>query len=287
MPELDGVQATGRIRKFKTGKDVPIIAMTAAAMAADKTTCLNAGMDDFVPKPIDINLLAAALLRWIPPRIQETEDRLNPVVNALNISGNGKPFSVNGLNLSDAAGRMGNDWALLRQALRSFVNDFKGFPEQFETCLAHSRQNDALRMVHTIKGSSKLIGADNLSEISATLEHELKKGQCASWQRMRDKLTEVLDAIAAVPETKGDIARPLDISHFSELARRIFSDLSNSRFVPPESVQDICSQMAGAGYDEQSETFKRHIDAFNYPKACDILTDIAAALQFEIKETGA
>ncbi len=67
MPGIDGFEATRRIRARLAGKHLPIIALTANAMASDREACLDAGMDDFVPKPIRQEELRAALERWLPP----------------------------------------------------------------------------------------------------------------------------------------------------------------------------------------------------------------------------
>tara|TARA_B110000037_G_C17096188_1_gene496067 strand:+ start:235 stop:1989 length:1755 start_codon:yes stop_codon:yes gene_type:complete len=68
MPEMDGFQATGLIRKFEeeSGGHQTIIALTAMALKGDKARCLNAGMDDYLPKPIDLNSLTEVLDRWLP-----------------------------------------------------------------------------------------------------------------------------------------------------------------------------------------------------------------------------
>jgi len=69
MPEMDGFQATAKIRELetKTGKRIPIIAMTANAMRGDSDRCLAAGMDDYVSKPVDRAILASVLKRWLTP----------------------------------------------------------------------------------------------------------------------------------------------------------------------------------------------------------------------------
>jgi CheY-like chemotaxis protein len=68
MPEMDGFEATRQIRRMEDGKvHVPIVAMTANALAGDKERCLEVGMDDYVPKPITIESVREALKRWLSP----------------------------------------------------------------------------------------------------------------------------------------------------------------------------------------------------------------------------
>jgi len=68
MPVMDGFEATRRIREAQAGaRRVPILAMTANAMQGDRERCLEAGMDDYIPKPVTLDALRAALQRWLPP----------------------------------------------------------------------------------------------------------------------------------------------------------------------------------------------------------------------------
>ena len=68
MPRMDGLEATRRIRQLPALKDTPIVAMTANAFADDRTSCIEAGMDDFLPKPVDPDLMFSMLLRWLRAR---------------------------------------------------------------------------------------------------------------------------------------------------------------------------------------------------------------------------
>ncbi len=65
MPEIDGFEATRRIRQGSTGRDVPIIALTANAMEGDREACLEAGMDDYIAKPISKREVQRVLERWL------------------------------------------------------------------------------------------------------------------------------------------------------------------------------------------------------------------------------
>ncbi len=67
MPRLDGLAATREIRALPGTAELPVIAMTANAFEHSRAACMDAGMNDFLTKPIDISVLAIALARWLPP----------------------------------------------------------------------------------------------------------------------------------------------------------------------------------------------------------------------------
>ncbi|MEI6414781.1 MAG: PAS domain S-box protein, partial [Pseudomonadota bacterium] len=118
MPEMDGFEASRRIRASVRGRDVPIIAMTASAMQEDKQAAEAAGMNDHVAKPINIRALAAALLKWVRPMPVAT-------VTAEGSERSEEPqamssFELPGLDLANAVQQMMGDWSLLRTVLLNF-----------------------------------------------------------------------------------------------------------------------------------------------------------------------
>jgi CheY-like chemotaxis protein len=73
MPKLDGLEATRQIRSLPNGISVPILAMTANAFAEDKMRCMDAGMNDFITKPVNPEILFAVILNWIAQNLTESQ----------------------------------------------------------------------------------------------------------------------------------------------------------------------------------------------------------------------
>lgn len=79
MPDLDGLETTRLIRsQEKPGEHLPVIAMTANAMEGDRESCINAGMDDFISKPVITSDLRNILARWVPQTESESEYTTSP-----------------------------------------------------------------------------------------------------------------------------------------------------------------------------------------------------------------
>ena len=175
MPEMDGFEATAKIRQREagTGKHTPVIAMTAHAMQGDRERCLEAGMDDYLTKPVREQSLAVALLCWSVGR-QETQVEAPP-----------KPDSVLDLDQLDQASC--GDLHFKQQLLSEFLISVPALMSQARDAVETS---DARRLdfaAHSLGGGCAMIGAHRLAAACRAMEgmaeHGLMQGAPAEMER--------------------------------------------------------------------------------------------------------
>ncbi len=171
MPVLDGYDATRLIRQRWGPQDLPVIAMTANAMASDREACLAAGMNDHVGKPFDLNHLVALLLRWVP-RMAPSDAVSDTPDAALPGAAPGTPPAV--LDVASALARMGGMRSLYVRAVREFAADLPALLQELESLVA-SDHSQAARHLHTLKGSAAMLGANRLADAAAALEQRCRK----------------------------------------------------------------------------------------------------------------
>ncbi|AGX88631.1 PAS domain S-box protein [Candidatus Symbiobacter mobilis] len=280
MPEMDGIEATRRIRDLSQCKNVPIIAMTAAAMLADRQASQAAGMNDFLSKPIDIAELTAMLLRWIPPtaRQRETVPPTSPS------PAQGVPFDAPGLLLSEAILRMGGDWSMLRRVVEGFAQDFADSARALDAYLAQGCWPDARRLVHTIKGMAKSIGANALHDQAQLMETELGAQQCTSCPRFQEELAITLAAIAGLPPIESAATGEVDASRIEAILGDLHKSLARSAFIQPKLMEELACGLTGRPALALYSTLKKQINAFDYQTARDTLTELAAVCQIRLEE---
>lgn len=172
MPVMDGLTATREIRRLPACATLPIVAMTANAMAGDRERCLAAGMNDHVTKPIDPEALWATLMRWIT------------VPGAVAVPG-AAPMSaplreIPGLDmvagLHHALGRE----ALYLSQLDKFVKGQRDFAGRLQEALESGDWTTAVRLAHTLKGVAAQVGAHELGARAADLEQALRRQDAPS-----------------------------------------------------------------------------------------------------------
>ncbi|MBF0383214.1 MAG: response regulator [Magnetococcales bacterium] len=178
MPNMDGYTATKEIRKNPKYKELPILAMTANAMAGDREKCLEVGMNDHISKPIDKKKLYAAITKWIPPQD-----------GAANIAANIKeqtvqneiieiPKTVSGIQLDAALDRLNNNHTLLKSILLEFHQTYSQADENILNLIKNNQEDDLLsakNITHSIKGMAGNLSAMELFNSATKLDLALKE----------------------------------------------------------------------------------------------------------------
>jgi CheY-like chemotaxis protein len=168
MPVMDGFEATRAIRQDLGLENLPIVAMTANAMASDREACLNAGMNDHVGKPFDLNNLVQVLLNvsgYRPP-----EDA------TLHASGDSvaatSPATLKdtGIDVEGALARMSGMRTLYTRLVGDFLKALDGAAQEFDRLLAIPSLLEASRHAHTLKGTASTLGATQLATFASELE---------------------------------------------------------------------------------------------------------------------
>jgi signal transduction histidine kinase/DNA-binding response OmpR family regulator len=188
MPEMDGLEATRNIRR-EGGRvlnpRIPIIAMTAYAMKGDRERCLEAGMNDYISKPVNARELRAALERAL--NLDLPAAAIAPAIP------NGSSDMLAVFDQAATLARFDGDQELLRQILEVFLDDA---PKQLKGIQEALAAGDALvvrRGGHTLKGASANAGAARLREVAYNIE---KAGEAGDLSLAADKLREAGEAFA-------------------------------------------------------------------------------------------
>jgi PAS domain S-box-containing protein len=186
MPVMDGVTATRALRQDPRHDAMPILAMTANAMQADRDRCLDAGMQDFIAKPIEPDAMWRALARWLKPR-PGAAPAVAPGAVPTSAEPESKPEAepapeadglalapVDGLDQEAGLRRALGRPSLYRQLLARFVEGQRDAPNAIDQALRAGDADTAERLAHTLKGVAGNIGAMPLQDVAGELETALR-----------------------------------------------------------------------------------------------------------------
>ena len=194
MPVMDGLEATRQLRKIKSYQYIPIIAMTAHAMDGDREACLQAGMNDYLSKPIDPDVLLQMLSNWLEGyETLHVESADVPVDIAL-------PDNIPGIDLTWGLKRVGGNKKLFIRLLNDFFHSHQAACEKTRQFILNNNIEAARRQVHTIQGVAGNIGARDLQAAAMELEKAIRTGaDKAIYQELSDKFCQqariVFDAL--------------------------------------------------------------------------------------------
>jgi signal transduction histidine kinase/DNA-binding response OmpR family regulator/HPt (histidine-containing phosphotransfer) domain-containing protein/HAMP domain-containing protein len=208
MPVMDGYTATQEIRRQPRFRDLPVIAMTANAMAGDREKAQQAGMNDHIAKPINVHEMLMTMARWITPESEgdgrpgeEAEGTDEPVDDEpggeSHADSTGDPGTLTAFDVENGVHRLGGNRQMYLRLLAGFGKNYHGRAEQIRSAVTRQDWEAAHRLVHDLKGVAGNLSASKLFAAARELDAGIKA---------RDEHAEAIPALLSAVEEQLGIA---------------------------------------------------------------------------------
>jgi len=289
MPVMDGIEATRIIRSNPRFESLPIIAMTANAMASDRILCLEAGMNDHIAKPIDPDQLFGVLLRWLRRTDGDDKAARGPAATHVADSVTAAELAIPGIDVRAGLKRTGSNRRRYESLLRKFAEQQAGTIASMQVALSKGDAATAERAAHSLKGAAGTLGATPLAEMAAQAETAIKNGQ-GEREAIRS-LSLALDAVlaglrAALPnDTGGNGAGPgsRDPATVKEPLARLKQLLETDDGEAADFIVDAKQRLAGVLTPAEIKTLSDRVGNFDFDAALKCLSGIAGRLALNLE----
>ncbi|MBF0368762.1 MAG: transporter substrate-binding domain-containing protein [Magnetococcales bacterium] len=284
MPVMDGYEASRTIRGEEAFKELPIIAMTANAMAGDRERCLDAGMNDHVAKPIDPKEMYGALAKWIKPGEREIPEEL--LKKASQKSEEEEPLpELPGFDVERAVMRVGGSLKAYRKLLGRVLTSEGDVLERIQKSLDEGDQEGAIRGAHTLKGVSGNIGAVRLQEEAGKLEKCLKDGEDDALEGLFAVVAEILSEtletinIALAQQTATtSAAATLDPTQIKSLLEQLQNQIDDYDSAAADTSEKLALLVSGSPLENPASRLIKALDDYAFDQAEELVQEMSLTL---------
>jgi CheY-like chemotaxis protein len=194
MPVMDGIIATQKIRNLKSDiRDIPIIAMTAHAMKGDRQRCLDAGMDDYISKPIDVDDLFEKIEQW---GHSQAMDSLEITTENHPTSQNETDFSAP-VQIGKALERASGDREFLTELYQHFITEMDDRIQKFQKYIDLGEAETLADEAHSLKGAASNLSAGRLADVAYQLEQLGRQNDLSNGGQLLEALGNELNDLKA------------------------------------------------------------------------------------------
>jgi PAS domain S-box-containing protein len=286
MPIMDGCTATRIIRGELGLTQLPIVAMTAGVLQAQRDECMAAGMTEFLSKPLDAQLTIDTLEQVLMGSNHAAEDEAASVEESNIVESSSEPVAlpmepgegVEGLDRIGALARIGNNQNLYRELLLQFRIEASELPVEAQTALERGALRDAGRGFHTLKSTAASIGATALAELSQRGESAIHFNDLELAQQtlddIRAELERLLPAISASLEQR-KISSAHAASAITGVDRvaleQFLAQLRRHDLDALDAFEYLRAGLPGRFGDEDAERLTQFVSALDFDSAIDLL----------------
>ncbi|MBI2276982.1 MAG: response regulator [Dechloromonas sp.] len=284
MPVMDGYAATREIRRNPRWTKLPVIAMTANAMAGERDKVIACGMNDHIPKPLKIDQMFATIAHWVTPAHPGSlpaADHSAPAAGAF--------ADLPGIDTrAGLATTMGNE-KLYRRLLSRFRDGARDFASLFAAAQGDADPEAATRAAHSLRGSAGNIGARALQAAAAELEEACRRGDSAErigapLARTLERLAVVIDGLqrlAAMEAAPGGSAVVLVPERIRPLVARLATLLAESDASAAEAAAELAGELRDSPWAAQFAKVGERIAIYDFDAAAEELVGIVEAFKTE------
>ena len=295
MPEMDGYQATKALRADSEFRDLPIIAMTANAMAGDKQRCLDAGMNDHVAKPIDPLELFSTLSQWIHFASGQLDEAASDNLEIKSDDISETPIVpkadvpvIPGIDTAAGLARVGKNAALYERLLLKFRDGQSNVVPEIRVALRDGDMESATRLAHSLKGVAGNIGAQELSYRAGAIESAIKERRIERVEDLLRELSEILDGIVAGIESMesvlaaksvgGNRREFIDVAALASLLVELRGLLKDDDTDAIRCLVAVRAQLSGSPYEATVDAVDRLIGQYLFEQALELIPELERAL---------
>ena len=283
MPVMDGLAATRAIRQNPTHSQLPIIAMTANAMEADKQRCLEAGMNDHIAKPIEPRVMLQTIDRYCPANNADGQETPTTVPNS-EASTTIERVVINDddvmiLDVNIGLKHTNDNPKLLLKLYDHFIKDHQeACTQALDRALT---TEDKRRWAHTLKGNAAALGAKHLAEVAKTVEYIYKEDHAPDADLLQDLERARAQALRRMIEARNQLGSALTGNDKESLSpvdlavalETLLEQLENFDPAATDTFTDISNRLQQLEIPESSE-LEQAIHNFDFAIAADLVTII-------------
>jgi two-component system, sensor histidine kinase and response regulator len=284
MPHMDGIEAAMQIKQLPGYEKVPILAMTANAFAEDRQACLDAGMVEHVAKPVDPDLLYAALQRWLPERTTPGELPVSKPVIAQS-----EPFElhrhalagIRELDMTAGLRVVRGKWSTYLRVLGLFVDGHANDAKKLRALVENGRFKEAESIAHALKGTAGNIGATSISLLAESMQTALQKtvvdDTSSLLTAMEIELSDLVSRLRQAlspPAADNSAVDPCKVTEsVRQAVKTLKQALRDDDLAARRQFADIQDQLAGVLGEERAGRIGAAISRYAYAEA---LADLEA-----------
>lgn len=281
MPVMDGYTATREIKKLPQFAKLPIIAMTANAMAGDREKVMEAGMWDHIAKPLNVQAMFNTIAKWIKPAMPDVSINIQEQYLASSLEK--LPLSnLKGVDIQVGLNTTMNNEPLYRRLLGRFYHGQKDFSNAFMLAQGDADVDSAMRCAHTLKGNAGNIGAKGVQQAAGELEEACKNH--AKEAQIQVLLTQVLmelepviDGLAKLESNKADnysLVASFDVEQVKKKLETLRLLLEDSDGDAGDCLSEVLEQVQGSSTALELKQVLRSIENFDFDIALEGLKKV-------------